>query len=204
MVLYLIIVLISAATIGILNGVFNLSAFSAGVPQLIALIIAGIIFQVVVDGAFAIFGRLLPSSLFSPKSSFYNVPNFERKFYEFIKIRKWKDKVLELGGISGFSKSKITDGKNTEYLYKFIEESNRGIVIHFLGVFVGFLLMLVFPKQFAMCISFPIAVVNAILNILPIFVLRYNVPKLKVAYNRACKQTAVQASDDEEEKTVTV
>lgn len=198
MILYLLTILISAIIIGVFNGIFNLSAFSAGVPQLIALIIAGIIFQFVVDGAFAIFGRLLPSSLFSPKCSIYNVSNRERKFYEFIKIRKWKDKVWELGGLGGFRKNKIADSKSAEYLYKFIEECNRGIIVHVLGVAAGFLLLVVFPQKYSLCVSLPIAIVNAILNILPIFILRYNVPKLKVAYNRACKQAVIQSNEDEE------
>lgn len=203
MILYLLTILISAIIIGVFNGIFNLSAFSAGVPQLIALIIAGIIFQFVVDGAFAIFGRLLPNGLFSPKCSIYNVSNRERKFYEFIKIRKWKDKVWELGSLGGFSKNKISDANNADYLYKFIEESNRGFIIHLIGLIAGFLLIAVFPRQYALCVSLPISIVNAFLNILSMCVLRYNIPKLKVAYERARKKAMLETNDDEEEKTVT-
>ncbi len=198
MVLYLIIVSISATLIGLFNGFFNLSAFTHGVPQLIALIIAGIIFQLLVDGAFALLGRLLPDGTFSQKHSIYKVPNFERKFYELIKIRKWKDKVLELGGLSGFKKNKIADPKNPDYLKIFIIESNRGIFIHFVSIFAGFLLLVVFPNSFILCISLPIAVVNALLNVLPVFVLRYNVPKLQVAYERARKKFALETEEDED------
>ena len=202
MVLYLIIVSISAVLIGVFNGVFNLAAFSAGIPQIILLIIAGIIFQLLVDGAFALLGRLLPDGTFSQKYSIYKVPNFERKFYEIIKIRKWKDKVLELGGLGGFKKNKIADPKNPDYLKMFIIESNRGIFIHFVSIFAGFLLLIVFPNSFILCISLPIAIVNAFLNILPVFVLRYNVPKLQVAYERACKKLMIESEEDE--KTVIV
>ena len=194
MVLYLIIVLISAVTIGILNGIFNLSAFSAGVPQLIALIIAGIIFQVVVDGAFAIFGRLLPSSLFSPKSSFYNVPNFERKFYEFIKIRKWKDKVLELGCFTNFHKDKIEDPKSPEYVKRYIIEANYGVVIHFALLFLSFAVIFFFPLKVWYCFALPVAIVSVFLNVLPLFILRYNLAKLNKLYSILIKRKIKSAA----------
>ena len=121
------------------------------------------------------------------QTSFYSVGNKEKKFYDKLHVKNWKDKICELGGLGGFSKSKINDPKSEEYLERFIIESNKGVLIHIVIIFVGFLILLFPIPKYYLRIGLPVAIVNAFLNTLPIMVLRYNTPKLKIAYDRAVK-----------------
>lgn len=50
---------------------------------------------------------------------------------------------------------------------------------------MGFAVMLFLPFNFYVTIGLPVALVGFVLNIMPLMVLRYNTPKLKVAYERA-------------------
>ena len=50
------------------------------------------------------------------------------------------------------------------------------------GAVVGFLLIFVFPLEYVWCFGFPIALVNAFLQLLPVFIQRYNRPKLLKLY----------------------
>ena len=57
-------------------------------------------------------------------------------------------------------------------------------MIHLVTVFTGYLIIFICPLRYWLCFGFPIATVNAVLNVLPIFVLRYNTYKLNVLYLR--------------------
>ena len=61
------------------------------------------------------------------------------------------------------------------------------VLLALIDIIVGFFLILFLPIRYWLVISIPVAIVNAFLNLLPIFILRYNVPKLSVAYVRAKK-----------------
>ncbi|MBE7087583.1 MAG: hypothetical protein E7369_04705, partial [Clostridiales bacterium] len=90
---------------------------------------------ILIDGIFAFIVRwLLPKNWFNENRKIFVAKNSECKFYEHLKIKKWKDKVLELGCFTSFSKSKIVKPKDPEYLKQFIIESNYGIVCHIVGV----------------------------------------------------------------------
>ena len=56
-------------------------------------------------------------------------------------------------------------------------------MIHAVGVAVGFAVLAIFPRH-AVGMGLPVALVNAVLNILPIFVLRYNTPKIANIHER--------------------
>ena len=38
------------------------------------------------------------------------------KIYNKLKVKKWKDKIPEIGHFTGFRKNKISDPKNPEYI----------------------------------------------------------------------------------------
>ena len=137
--------------------------------------------MVIIDTFFAILIGLLPRQWFSVKNAFFYVSKKEQKFYEHLGIRKWKDKVWELGGLGGFSKRKIKDSKNPEYFKRFIIESNRGVTEHILGSIFGFTIIFQYPR-YIWSIGLPISLLNLILNILPTMILRYNLPKLRAVY----------------------
>ncbi len=127
---------------------------------------------------FAINVRKMPNKLFGVDNPLYNVSEFEKTLYKKIKVRSWKDKVWELGGLSGFSKKKLASPSSPEYIEKFIIECNKGVLTHRLSYLIGFLSMLFIPNMCAFTIALPVAVVNLFLNILPTIILRYNTPKL--------------------------
>ena len=82
-----------------------------------------------------------------------------------------------------------------------------------LGVFAGFLVIFILPLKYALRIGVPVACVSALLCILPTMILRYNIPKLMVAYERAKRTIALKEKQEKnaekeeasaEEKTETV
>lgn len=155
------------------------------------ILIATIIFTVlslIIDGLVAFIIRRLPSKYFIGEQKIFNVSKKELRFYDKIGIKKWKEKVPELGGFTSFHKNKISDPHNNEYLERFILEACYGIVIHFVSFFTSFLIILLDYKMFigksyiGLTIGLPVALINAVLIVLPTFILRYNLPRLKTLH----------------------
>ena len=140
---------------------------------------AGVIF---VDGLVALFvRRVLPQRLFGRGSKLVRIHKFEKKFYTAVGIKKWKDRVPELGGFTNFHKDKIYSPKDNAYLDRYITEANSGAFGHLLGMISGFAIVAVVPSVF-LWISLPVAVVNFFLSALPMMILRFNIPKLEALY----------------------
>lgn len=186
MVLYLSIIIAA----NILISLVNILCGTAAWWWVITMTVTSTIFQFAIDGLFAIIVNKMPNTWFASNNKHFQVSKRAQKFYEKLKIKSWKDKVWELGGLGGFSKSKLQDPNNPEYIERFIVECNKGIVTHRIGYFVGFLVMFIFPFKYAFVIGFPVAIVNLFLNILPTVVLRYNVPKLQVLLKRLNRNQA--------------
>ena len=182
MVLYFAIIVCSWLILSIINICCNIGGFLS-----ILMILISIIFEFAVDAIIAIVVEHFPNKWFNPDKKIFNVGKCERKFLDFIRTRKWKDHVWELGGLGGFSKKNVKEISNSQYITQFLVESNKGIVIHYVSVIIGFLNIFVLPFEFLWSISIPVAIVNAFLNMLSICVLRYNIPKLKVALKRASR-----------------
>lgn len=161
--------------------------FTLGVGYFYALGVSALctVYVIAIDGATAGLVRLLPAKYFSHENKLYCVGRREKLFYEKLKIRKWKDHVPDLGQATGFRKNKITDPKNPAYLERFLLEMAYGEMGHTVSVLTGALVIIpIFPfvgwVQIAACVSF----VSAVLNVLPVFVLRYNSYKLKILLKR--------------------
>ena len=136
----------------------------------------------------------MPKKIAQHDKKIFTVSAKEKKFYEKLKIRKWKDKVPEIGHFTGFRKNKISDPKSVEYVERFLMEACYGEVGHFLSLFFGFLVLLLFPIHKSwLAISIAVAIVNAMLNIPPILVLRYNSYKLEVLLASNIKKQAREA-----------
>ena len=140
--------------------------------------------QFALDGAIAIIINKMPDRWFGTDHPFYRVTETEKRLYQKLKVRRWKDKVWELGGIGGFSKKNLTEPKDPQYFERFIIACNKGVLTHRLSYPIGFLAMLTLPNICSVTIALPVAIVNLYLNILPTMVLRYNTPKLKALLNR--------------------
>jgi hypothetical protein len=126
----------------------------------------------------------MPDRWFGVGNPLYKVSDRERNLYRKLKVREWKDKVWELGGLGGFSKKRLESPGDPEYIEKFIIECNKGMLTHRLSYPVGFLAMLTLPNVCALTIALHVAIVNLFLNILPTLALRYNTPILLSVLSR--------------------
>ena len=145
--------------------------------------------QFALDGTIAILINKMPDRWFGVENPLYYVSNFEKNLYKKLKVRLWKDKVWELGGLGGFSKKNLAQPGSPEYIEKFIIECNKGVATHRLSYPIGFLAMFSLSGVYVFTIAFPIAIVNLFLNILPTLALRYNTPKLKLVLQRLKKKS---------------
>ena len=140
--------------------------------------------QFALDGTIAILIKKMPEAWFGVENRLYHVSYFEKSLYKKLRVRLWKDKVWELGGIGGFSKKTLAEPSNPDYIEKFIIECNKGVLTHRLSYPIGFLAMLTLSGVTPLTIALPVAIVNLFLNILPTLALRYNTPKLKTLLKR--------------------
>lgn len=168
----------------------NIAFDTAAWYTAILLVVVCTALQFVLDGLIAIIINKLPDRFFSLDNPAYRVSDAEQKLYKKLKVRKWKDKVWELGGLGGFSKKSLTDPNSPAYIEKFIIECNKGVLTHRLSYPIGFLPMAFVPGACAFSIALPVAVVNLFLNILPTLALRYNTPKLQLLLKRMKSRTA--------------
>ena len=144
--------------------------------------------QFVLDGVVAFSVRMTPDRLYGIDNLLFHITEWEKELYKRLRVRSWKDKVWELGGLGGFSKKSMASTNDPEYIKKFIVECNRGVATHRLSYPVGFVAMLTLKGTCVFTVALPVALVNLYLNILPTLVLRYNTPKLKTLYERLLKK----------------
>ncbi len=165
------------ALICVLNFVFN--KFNLSSIYIILASVLGAFCVILIDGIVALFvRRVLPEKWFTYKNQKFCASKKECKLYEKLGIKSWKDKVVELGMFTSFSKKSVANPESKEYIERFILECNFGSEIHILSVFIGYILILFYPLKYALCFAIPIATVNAFLNFLPFMILRYNVERL--------------------------
>ena len=175
---------------GILIAIFNsLASFT---PELLLSNLlctaVGIIAIIAADGIEAlIIRRLMPKRWFAPEGRVFAVSESERKLYKKMKIKKWKDKVPELGVFTGFSKSEIKSADDPEYLGRFLLESNYGVIIHLANAVLGFCIAFI-PFCSAPSIWIPIYAVNFVLSVLPVFILRYTSCTLLKLYRKSVRE----------------
>ena len=187
MILYLIIILASTVIIALPNILLR----PGGEPWYMYLImtVAAVIASLAIDGLVAFIGRRLPKKWMDPNKKIFTTGKKEMAFYEKIGVRKWKDKVPELGGFTSFHKNKLSDPWNNEYVERYMLEACYGVIIHLFSPFFGFLIVLLDYKMYTgwswmwLTIMIPVAIVNGVLILLPAFILKYNLPKLKMLWD---------------------
>ncbi len=127
--------------------------------------------------------RLVPKRRINIHSKLYKTFGFERKLYEKLGVRWFKDKIPDLGGaLKGFAKAKINSNESA-YLEDFVKETILGELTHHLCILFGIAIFFVFP-HYILNFALPEFLVNIYFNLLPIIVQRYNRPKLLKAYMR--------------------
>ena len=199
MTLYLTIIGCFSLILYFVNIIFNLTTFSNEIVAIV--ILCGVVFEIAIDGGFAAIVHFCPTKWFDIDKKIFSVSSKERKFYEKIKIRKWKDKVVELGGLGGFRKNELKTSSDINYIKQFIVESNKGVIVHIASCILGFVILLVFPSECFYSISLPIAIMNIVLNIPSTFILRYNTPKLLAGYKRLVRNTNLSELCDNRKKS---
>lgn len=161
-------------------------AFSVNFFYVLGFTALATVLIIIVDALVATVCRLLPKRFADHESKVYTVSAKEKKFYEKLKIRKWKDKIPEIGHFTGFRKNKIAEPKSVEYIDRFLLEACYGELGHFWILFVGFVILLLgfipfFPSWgLWLSISIYVSVINVLLNLPTIFTLRYNCFKLEI------------------------
>lgn len=182
MILYGSIIFVCVCLLTGVNAVFAAPRFGVSFWFILGAVLINVVAVIAVDGLFAFLIRRLPEKWFGHERRFFQVSAMEKKFYEKLKIRKWKDKVPELGQFTNFHKNKVAEPRNNVYLERYMLEAAYGEVIHLAGCFLGFVIIFFYPLKYWLCFGFPVAVINLIMNILPYFILRYNFYKMKVLY----------------------
>ncbi len=185
--LYLIVIILATALSAAIN--ILLSSMTAENIYYISLSsLIATISVILIDGLGAlIIRRLFPKSLFAPHRKIFAVSKNEYQFYRKLKIKRWKDKIPELGGFTSFHKDKLASTSSPSYLERFLLESNYGVIIHIQNAIFGFLILFI-PFCHSPSIWVPVFIVNFILSLLPVAVLRYNSYTLLRLYNRALKK----------------
>lgn len=184
MILYGIIIAVGMALIVLFNALFGAPALGFSVLYAVIATVVNTVAVILVDGLFAFLLRRLPEKWFSHKRKFFTVSRREKNFYEKLGIKKWKEKVPELGGFTNLHKNKIEHPYDNVYLTRYLREACYGVIIHIVTIFTGFFIIFICPLKYWFCFGFPVAAVNAVLNVLPAFVLRYNTYKLNILYTR--------------------
>ena len=199
--LYYLTILICMIIISIVDVIVAAPIFSFDVWYIILAVVISTVSVIAIDGVCATLSRwIFPKKWFGVDKKFFLAGKKECRFYEKIGIKKWKEKVLELGVFANFRKNKIADPNNNEYIASYIYEANCGILGHALGVIFGYLIIFIYPLPFWLCFGFPVATVNLVLSSMPLMILRYNLPKLHTLYKynarRERKNMASNSSTD--------
>ena len=177
MILYLTIITICVAIISTIVTLI----YEANFLAVLGYTALAVVVVIAVDAIVSTIARLLPKKCAQHDKKVYTVSAKEKKFYEKLKIRKWKDFVPEIGHFTGFRKNKIADPKSVEYLDRFLLEVCYGEIGHFFSLFLGFLILLMFPlTNMWWAVSIPVAIINIFLNFPSLFILRYNSYKLVI------------------------
>ncbi len=172
-------------TIIVLNLVFNFAWLTA------LYILIGFACVLLPSLFVAIIIRMLPRKWFNPDREIYQVGDKERQFLLKIGIKKWKDKIPEMGQTVNFKKDKLQDANNAEYIQKFLVETCYAESLHIscavLAIIFAFISLLFMPNLFVWTVSLPVAIVYSVYNIPSILIQRYNRPRLKVQLKRLTK-----------------
>jgi glycosyl-4,4'-diaponeurosporenoate acyltransferase len=204
---YIIAIIVGNILIGLINGLIGLPGYSTPVAMLVCLGVS-VLFTALefgLDALIAWLTRLLPKKAVDPFRKIYRVAKWEKKVYKKLGIVKWKDKIPEAGGLlAKFQKKKVLDFHDNEYIMTFMRESVYAEVMHVISALAGLAVpalcavRLLWPdaiSQVHWCVrvALPVALVNFVLQVLPVMVQRYVRPQLMSVYLRNQKRAQKQA-----------
>lgn len=146
---------------------------------------------------------LLPKSFYNPFKKIFKVFKWEAKFYETLGVRKYKDRIPELGkALTGFDKSKVEKPDDPEYIYTFLTENTKGSFLHAISIIWGVIsivpLTFIFKDYFIYSMAIPAICINTFYHFLPLSTLRYLRPRLIKLYNISLKKIERRKSNEKE------
>ena len=132
-----------------------------------ALVAFAVVLQILIDAMVATFARLLPKKCANYRWKAYRVSAREKRGYERLKIRSWKDKIPETGALLKiFDKTKVENPEDPVYLATFLQETAYAEVMHEYSAVLVFVLLLFAPGVMKWTIALPVILVNFFLQIL--------------------------------------
>ncbi len=136
-------------------------------------------------GLIMLLARPFTKIKFNPNSKFFRVPEYEQKFYEKIKLDKWKKIVPDFGKMVGFKK-KIDpkECKNSKFYERFLYENINASILHFADILLSPFFFFFLHKEFYITIGLCGMLVIFILNIIPVMLQRFLRPRLLKIYNK--------------------
>ncbi len=135
------------------------------------------------DGVLAMLIRLLPARFFSYEKRFFTTAPWEIRLYRLLGVKRWKCIVPDLGCFTKFEKRSLKEPYSSDYTERYLKEATYGIVIHAANMAGGFLILPLFPT-YALSVALPVALVNLLLSLLPLMLLRFNLPPLLRLHRR--------------------
>lgn len=169
MILYLTIIFVVWSITALFNGLF------AGIGFSVALLHTSlnVVLMVAIDAVVAIIVRSMPENKINPFKKIFIAKNSEKKLYEKLGIKTWKDIIPESGKVLvGFDKRQIEKPNDNTYILKFLRETCYAGIMHIISIFAGFVAFAFMPYR--LNIVLPVVLTNAFLQVLPVFVQRYN------------------------------
>lgn len=201
MIIYSIIIGITILFIVVANLCFGIPMYGYDMWFVFQMIGLHILVVFLIDALLAfVIRHLLPAKWFNFRLKRFHISKRERKIYEKLQIKKWKDKIPELGKFANFRKNKVEDPTNNEYVERFILECCYGEGVHLSSIILGFLIILMYPK-YCLMLGIPVAIANGIIHCLSFMILRYNRPKLMVLFERNKRRIERETEKQEELKS---
>lgn len=168
MIFYTAIITLAVILVTVLNGFFGIGWKLTCIwgPAAVGAMVA-------IDAIVAILVRfLIPEKKLDPFAKIFTVSQKERKFYEKLGVRKWKDIIPETGKyLCNFAKDKISEPNNNEYVLKFLRETCYAGLMHAISIVLSFT---AFFMPYRLTIVLPVVMTNVFLQALPVMTQRYN------------------------------
>lgn len=178
---YILTITVCSAILIVIHLFVAMPLFNIPLWYSIVIVISSVLACILIDGILAAIFHTQVKKM-KPFSKYFTVSKRERNFWIKLGVKKFKDYLPDLGVLVKFRKSSIENPKSKEYIYAYMQESCCGEIGHILALFLGYLVIFLFPLKFWLCYGLPIATINAILIFLPAIALRYNRYTLELVY----------------------
>lgn len=129
--------------------------------------------------------RPLTKIKFNPNWKIFKVSKLELKFYEIIKLEKWKFIIPDCGNIVKFKKKvDISQRSNPKFYKRFLYENINASLLHFYDIVLSPLFFFLLLPEFYITIGLVVSLLIFILNIPSVMLQRSLRPRLLKIYNK--------------------